>query len=406
MTKEELYDYDKLLFCRTCNRYVPKTHIYHKRVYKNGDISKCNVCLWIERHGGLPVIDGFDNNEVFEALHFFIYEESELINDLAKKLNRSVPEMLCLYDSLNLKSKRCLIETECEYCKNIISVYPSVYKKNLHLYCSNECYWKDKPNKIDKGKDSKFYNRIKTQCTFCGKTIEVIPHKYNTKNSYGDNNNFCSQKCYSEFRKIYYVGEKSPMFNYQFSEEQLLAIRKRQSKKSKDTNRLNSSIQIKINEILDLNNITYQREYNIGYYSIDNFLTESGLIIEVMGDYWHSSPLKYNECKYKINQIQERTLQHDKEKLSYIKNHYGISILYLWEQDINENPLLCEKLILKYIKEKGIIADYNSFNWELQNDKLFLKKDIIIPYQNKRKVEYEHLFKRNITETLTTAGCM
>ena len=55
------------------------------------------------------------------------------------------------------------------------------------------------------------------------------------------------------------------------------------------SDRLNSKIQLTTNFLLDKNNIKYKREYPIEFYSIDNYLTESKLMIEVMGDYWHSS---------------------------------------------------------------------------------------------------------------------
>jgi hypothetical protein len=68
--------------------------------------------------------------------------------------------------------------------------------------------------------------------------------------------------------------------------------------------------------------------------------------------------------------------------------------LYLWETDINKNPKLCEKLILQYINNNGFLENYHSFNWELKDDKLFLCKDLIIPYQNMKTDEYKFLLKQ------------
>ena len=67
-------------------------------------------------------------------------------------------------------------------------------------------------------------------------------------------------------------------------------------------------------------------------------------------------------------------------KYSYIKNHFDIDILYLWESDINKNPDLCDKLIRFYINNNGIIPNYHSFNWELINNELCLKDKFTIPY--------------------------
>ena len=119
-------------------------------------------------------------------------------------------------------------------------------------------------------------------------------------------------------------------------------------------------------------------------------------IIEVMGDYWHTSPLKYNKDKYLINEMQQKQLHRDKIKYSYIMNHYKIPILYLWETDINNNPNLCTKLIDKYIQNGKILENYHSFNWQLENDNLSIKEDIITPYQNMSVDEYRHLIKKKV----------
>ena len=65
-----------------------------------------------------------------------------------------------------------------------------------------------------------------------------------------------------------------------------------------------------------------------------------------MGNYWHVHPLRYNENKYLINEKQFGWIKKDKSKHTYIKNHTGIEILYLWETDIIKNPELWEQLIL------------------------------------------------------------
>ena len=157
-------------------------------------------------------------------------------------------------------------------------------------------------------------------------------------------------------------------------------MKERVLKTLKKSNRLDTKIQIKINSILDKNNINYEREFSIKYYSVDNFLKEYNLIIEVMGDYWHSSPLRYGKNKYLINEIQYKTIRHDKQKHTYILNHLNVEILYLWEKDIEKYPQKCEALILEYIRNKGNLPDYNSFNYSFHDNKLKLNSQIITPY--------------------------
>lgn len=397
MTKEEFNQYTGELHCKTCNKKVPKIHMDYRKVHKNGEVAKCNVCEWIKRHDGIPIIEGFSEDEIIKTLHFFIYEESKYINDLATKIDRTLEDSIELYQSLKIGNKKCLVKSNCEYCGKEIENVPNVYKLNKNLYCSKKCYWNDKPNKIEHGELNSCYNRIITTCTNCEKEIKVIPYDYNKTNMFGDNHNFCSQECYWEYRSKYYVDEKAAMYNHIYTDEQLNKLRITALKNSRSAKRFDSNIQLKINNILDKNNIKYEREYIIKYYAVDNYLLDYNLIIEVMGDYWHTNPLKYNDNMYKINKIQQNGLLHDKQKHTYIKNNNNIEILYLWETDINNRYELCEKLILEYIKKEGILKNYHSFNWDYKEDSLFLCNNIIIPYQNMHSNEYKHLFVKNIS---------
>ena len=394
MTKEQFENYNGLLHCKTCNKYVPKIHMNYKKVHKNGDVTRCNVCEWLKRHKDVLNIISFDEDDIVTTLHFFIYEESYYINDLANKLNKTIDEIITLYKALKIGNKKCFVKTNCEYCEKEIEKPLSVYLKNENTYCSLECYWNDKPNKILHGKDSPFYNKIKTHCTNCGKDIDVIPHRYNIENSFGENHNFCSKECYWEFRSKHYVGDKSHMTGFKFTEEQLEKMKTNAIKNSRNSNRFNSGVQLKVDKILNECNINYEREYIIKYYAVDNYLYDQNLIIEVMGDYWHGNPLKYNENKYMLNNIQQKTILKDKQKASYILNHKNIKILYLWETDIDKNPELCKKLILSYIQNNGHMDNYNSFNWKLKGENLKLCDDIIIPYQDMKSNEYNGILKK------------
>lgn len=150
---------------------------------------------------------------------------------------------------------------------------------------------------------------------------------------------------------------------------------------TKSNDRFDSKIQLIVNDILDKNNIKYEREYRVKYYAIDNYLVDSGLIIEVMGDYWHASPLVYNDFSF-TNKTQKKDVHIDKSKHTYIRNIYGKEILYLWEYDVNNNVDLCEALILEYINNDGRLDNYHSFNWNYNNGILSMNDDVITPYQD------------------------
>ena len=134
-----------------------------------------------------------------------------------------------------------------------------------------------------------------------------------------------------------------------------------------------------INNILLKNNIDYVNEKVFKYYSVDNYLTDYNLIIEVMGDYFHVNPFIYKDINT-INDMQKKDIDRDKRKHTYIKKYHDIEILYLWETDIKNNHLLCENLIKKYIESNGKLEEYNSFNFSFYNDTLKLNEKIVKPY--------------------------
>ena len=397
MTKQQFMNYkNEETFCATCNRMLPTKNFMYSYIRLNGTASVCRYCAWIKRHNRIPNISNYDKDIVKNALEFLIFEKSIYVNDLANELNMTLEETIKLVQSLKVGNKTCLVKSNCDYCGKEIENEMSAYMSTNHHYCNYDCYWKHKPETVGHGENNVCYKRIKTQCTNCKKEIDVIPYDYNKTNEFGDHHNFCSQECYWEYRSNYYVGEKSVGFNRTITDEQRERMRLTIIKNSRSSKRFDSKIQLTINDVLDKHNIKYEREYIIKYYAIDNYLTESNLMIEVMGDYWHTSPLKYNEKKYIISELQQNGLKHDKQKHTYIKTHNNVEILYLWEYDIEHNLDMCEALILKYISSNGNLENYHSFNWNYENGILSINNEIIVPYQDMKIDEYRHLIKKKV----------
>lgn len=398
MTKENFKKYDKTkdIYCECCKQFKPITSYNYRNIKTNEYVAnRCKTCDWFYRNhkGIIPSIKNYTENEIIEAVRFMFEDTDIYVNTLAQNLNRDIEDVIYLIYELNIKNIPIKAKTNCECCGKEIENNLSVYLKTRNLYCSLECYWKDKSNKIEHGEQSQFYNRIETNCTNCNKQIKIIPSHYNKINKFGDNHNFCSRKCYSEYRAKYYINEKSSMFNHEFTAEQKENRRILMVNNLKNADRLETTIQKTIDNLLRDNNISFEREKVFDYYSVDNYLPECNGIIEVMGDYWHTSPLKYNKDKYYINEMQRKQLHRDKLKYSYITNNYSIPILYLWETDINQNLSLCLELIKKYIENNKILKNYNSFNWDLQEGKLLLIDSIIVPYQDMSIDEYRYLIK-------------
>ena len=248
-------------------------------------------------------------------------------------------------------------DRKCEICNNTFHVS----KKSAQRFCSIECQNKWQTTRV--GENNPQTNRIKCNCTNCKKLIKIKPSRYERYK-----NHFCNKKCKQEwFLNVLYK-----------TKEWKEKSRIRAAKILKDNkNTLNTKPQIMINQLLEEMNISYRNEEVFEYYSVDNYLYDNNLIIEVMGDFWHSNPIKYSLDNLK--EIQKQRIPKDKTKHTYIKKYYNIEILYLWEKDIYDNIDLCKNLILEYIANDGILKNYHSFNYTNQNNILTLNKNIIYP---------------------------
>lgn len=299
---------------------------------------------------------------------------------------------------------RCIEKTgvyiHCEECGKLVYKTRSQYNKREHHFCSNECQaaWRKKlafehrsceicgedmyvskkskqrfcsikcQAEWQKGnvgvKNKKFGGGV-VSCEWCGVSFPVGKYKYEK-----DQHHFCSKACrVSWYSKVW---SQSPEWKEESRKRAVSVL-------SNNGVVFQTKPQVKINEILDKLGIQYRNEESFVYYSIDNYLPDYNLAIEVMGDYWHSSPRRYAESE--LNDKQRHIIARDKSKCTYIKKFYGIDILYLWEHDIMNNPDLCEQLIKKYVLTGGILDDYNSFNYTDEDGLLTLKKDLMVPYQ-------------------------
>ena len=384
--------------CRCCGNSVSLENNKSAYVREDRTISYCKVCTWIKRNNQrISSIKGYTLFQICQILKFFYNDNGVYINDFSVQEKMPLQNAINLFQLLKIANVKCLVKASCERCRKEIEYSPSAYLTSKDHYCSNECYWKDKPNKIKHGKESQFYNRIETQCTNCGKPISKIPFSFKQKNSFGDNHNFCCHQCYWNYRRKYYVGEKSVNWQKEFTEEQRKKMSYTAVMNARKTKTRDTKIQLCINEILDKNDIQYEREFFLGnYMQIDNYLSDYNLMIEIQGDYWHANPLLYNDHGRSINNIQSKDIIQDKKKHTMAKNN-GIEILYLWENDILHNIELCEKLILLYIKSNGNISNYNSFNWMLDIDGApILKNPIIYSYHELPYKECKKILKQKV----------
>jgi G:T-mismatch repair DNA endonuclease (very short patch repair protein) len=304
------------------------------------------------------------------------------VNDLTNNHTRNnYIDIVTNLHNMNINNQKIKIKVYCQKCGKELIVRPSQYKKQNKFLCDTHIKHRSQ------GANSPFYNRIDVNCTNCGRLYSVIPYDYNKRNHFGDNHNFCCQQCYWEYRSKYYIQEKSNMFGIHQSEEnkikqRALAIRMIANGELPQTMTKPHKI---ISELLQKHDIEIENEHPEKYHSIDIYLPNYNLMIEIMGDYWHANPLKYD-----INNLtkqQKKSIKQDKSKHTYIKKYKDVEILYLWERDIKNNIELCWLLIANYINNNGVLNNYHSFNYSLNNNELKLNDIIVKPFQDNKIVE-------------------
>lgn len=254
-----------------------------------------------------------------------------------------------------------LKRSECEYCGNEFD-HEARYARR---FCSNDCYraWQ----KDHAGVNHPLTNKIETRCDWCGKKIKVIPARMGYHQHH-----FCGPEC----QRIWFseIHSKSEDFRDTMRESAT-----KWTLETKQKQRITRP-QLIANGLLDELGIPFQNETQCGYFAVDNYLVESDLVIEVQGDYWHYHPIRFS----RLDERAIRRIGQDKARHTYLKSHKNIEILYLWESDLIEAPEKCCRLIEYYVKNKGQIEEYQSYNYDLYDDILILKRPRIVPF-----MEYE-----------------
>lgn len=290
------------------------------------------------------------------------YVECEWCGRLVYKTKYQLNKHKHHYCSNKCQSEKKHFDTyedrQCEICDKLMHVS----KKSTQRFCSTECQKIWQTQQV--GELNKKFNREKISCDYCGNEFFVKKYKINT-----DKNHFCSKKCRQEWYAN--VWSQSDEWKEESRKRAVNVLRN-------NTTTTLTKPQIIVNDLLDLCNIKYNNEEPFVYYSVDNYLVDYNLIIEVMGDYWHASPIKFN----KLNDLQRKNIGRDKAKRTFIDKYYGIKILYLWERDIIEKPDLCMSLIKLYIDSKGVIDNYHSFNYVLHDNVVVLSDHLIRPFQD------------------------
>ena len=244
-----------------------------------------------------------------------------------------------------------------------------VRKTSTKRFCSYECQAEWQKTRI--GEKNPKYTHIDFVCDYCGKIFKDAPHK-----TYAVKNHFCSVQC----RQEWYSNVWSQQESWR-NASRLRAVKSLNGNPVTDT-----APQRAVNDVLNDLGVKYQNEYPVKYYSIDNYLIDSGLAIEVMGDFWHCNRMKYDQISRKT---QREAIRRDVAKRTYLLRYRHMHVLYLWEYDIMHRRDVIRSLIEMYIKSNGILDNYHSVNYSLNDGVLELNHDIVKMYQDMSAGERE-----------------
>ena len=290
-----------------------------------------------------------------------------------RQSNNQQHNFCCVECEMEYKHKETYEIRKCEICGTKFECS----KKSTQRFCSQKCNSEWQKTLI--GTNNSNFTQEIIKCDYCHKEFYEKP-----SNIQRFEHHFCCVEC----RQRWYAEIWSQREELKERSRKTM-LRELENGEISKTNSLPQQI---IDNLLSELDIKFEREKNIKYYCVDNYLIDYNLIIEVQGDYWHCNPLKFNN---KITKTQYNRISKDKAKHTYVKNNYEIEILYLWENDIFNNIDLCKNLILEYIKNNGNLINYHSFNYIIDHENLKLSDDIIIPYQEMNTKDYKYLYKGN-----------
>lgn len=283
----------------------------------------------------------------------------------------------CSKESSRKRKLERIFNYRCDNCgKDFISSSP---RKGKHTFCCRKCV-------------GIFYSKQHTsyrKCVICGKEFSCQKH---------EKKKLCSKECENKYRSLFMRGKNSSTYNHNIPISERFSTcpvcgkvfpspphgnRKRQCCSVPCARKLMPSTltkpHIKVCDMLLKNKISYDIEHPVEKYYLDIIVLDS-YFIEVMGAFWHTDVRNYEKPKC---DKQTRIIKRDKIKQKIVLSNTGVNILYLWEDDINNNPSLCEKLVLKYILNRGMLTNYHSMNYFIDDNILVQNKKILIPFFEK-----------------------
>lgn len=183
----------------------------------------------------------------------------------------------CYWDSTRLKQKRT-----CKKCGKEFFADNSLIQKGFGFYCNRKCQFADYPK------------RVKKTCPKCG-DIFIIPP------SWGKFRKFCSKKCKDDFERDH-VFRICRHCNKEFELPRSDLDRGRGNfctYRCYLTYRGPSLLEEKMERVLNLTGIKFEREIKFKRFHVDFLLRDLKTVIECDGEHWHQKPVNKERDKRK-----------------------------------------------------------------------------------------------------------
>ena len=199
------------LTCEYCGKEFEKYHAWAKRTKMHFCSNKC-LHNWKREHpikgkdssrwNSELISCDFCGKEFYLPKHRLVSKNHFCSTDCYFSWIRANPKIGKDNKDWNRKKTRCDLCGEVMYCT------PSRLKLYNHQFCSKECYDLWQKQYAPRGKDNKFWKRVKLSCSCCGKIIERANYRDKTYND-----QFCSKECFVKWKKETSIGKNNPHWN-------------------------------------------------------------------------------------------------------------------------------------------------------------------------------------------------
>lgn len=257
--------------------------------------------------------------------------------------------------------------TECPICGKPVKAFPS----QKRTYCSIECLRIGYRERL-KGEGNPNYRHGPKFCQHCGGPVCDNAKSPTCKNCVGlektgEKNHFFGKRHSDETRKKMshprpeFAGENNPFFGKTHSAEMRAAMSKREKDRwnalsEEDKEKRKSALRDVVGaqlqstemtlperivaEALTKMNLGFKRNEFLYHKFFVDFLLDSGIIIEVFGDYWHANPKLFPDP----NPQQTKQAKKDVSRLAYLRACHR-TVLVFWEDEIKTNiASVCEAI--------------------------------------------------------------